>query len=207
MKYRLFIPIIAGTLMLALPQHQAEASDAVVGQAAPAFTLTDTDGKEVALSDFAGKLVVLEWINHGCPFVKKFYNAGKMQELQKTYGEQGVIWLSICSSAPGRQGHYPPAEFNAVTQEKGASPYAVLLDEDGQVGRAYGAKKTPHMYVIDADGILAYQGAIDSIRSADASDIPKADNYVVDALEALKAGEDLAVTSTDAYGCGVKYAD
>jgi peroxiredoxin len=178
---------------------------ATVGQPAPGFTLTDTNGKEHNLSDFKGKHVVLEWINHDCPFVKKHYNEGHMQQLQKDYTGKGVVWLSICSSAEGKQGHYSPDKWNAVTAEKGAKPTAVLLDADGTVGKAYAAKTTPHMYVIDPEGILIYAGAIDSVRSTNPGDIEGAENYVRSALDSALAGNKVATPSTPPYGCSVKY--
>ena len=181
--------------------HAAE-----VGQPAPAFTLTDTQGKSHNLADFKGKTVVLEWINHECPFVVKHYSAGAMQALQKEYTAKGVVWLSICSSAPGKQGHMSPEAWNKATAEKGAAPTAVLLDEDGKVGKLYQAKTTPHMYVINPEGILVYAGAIDSIKSAKADDVPKATNYVKAALNEVLAGKPVSTASTEAYGCSVKYA-
>lgn len=172
---------------------------------APDFRLTDINGQEHSLSDFKGKIVVLEWVNHGCPFVQKFYDVGAMQALQREATEKGVIWLSICSSAPGKQGHYSPEEWRKINAEKQGAATAVLLDEDGKVGRLYGARTTPHMFVIDANGILVYQGAIDSIRSTDSDDIPKAKNYVREALADLAAGRPVATPQTQPYGCSVKY--
>jgi peroxiredoxin len=174
---------------------------------APAFTLAGSDGKQYSLDDFKGKWVVLEWINHGCPFVKKFYDAGKMQELQQQYTEQGVVWLSICSSAEGKQGYYTAEQWQQVNEEKGAHATAVLLDVDGAVGKAYGARTTPHMFVINPQGELVYQGGIDDQPSADAATLTQATNYVVGALDAGLAGNAVPVDSARPYGCGVKYAD
>jgi len=178
---------------------------AKVGDPAPAFTLVDLDGNKRSLADYAGKTVVLEWLNYDCPFVKKHYDSGNMPKLQKQYTADGVVWLAIVSSAPGKQGNYPPAELKAKGAEKGAAPTAVLLDPDGTVGRAYGAKTTPHMYVVDGEGVLRYEGAIDSVPSTDADDIAGATNYVAGAIQAVKAGEDVEPATTQAYGCSVKY--
>jgi peroxiredoxin len=173
---------------------------------APAFTLTDTNGKEHSLSDFEGKVVVLEWFNQGCPFVKKHYKNGNMQSLQNTYTGKGVVWLTVCSSAPGEQGHMDAAGHNKTIGEWKIQSTAFLMDEDGKVGRAYGAKTTPHMYVIDAGGQIVYQGAIDDKRSTDAADIPDSKNYVRAALDAVLAGEAVETSQTKPYGCSVKYA-
>jgi alkyl hydroperoxide reductase subunit AhpC len=175
------------------------------GDPAPPFTLEDIHGVKHSLSDFRGKIVVLEWINHGCPFVVKHYKKGHMQALQREATANGVIWLSICSSAPGKQGHYSAEEWRKVNSEKQGAATAVLLDEDGTVGRLYGAKTTPHMFVIDKEGRIAYQGAIDSKRSTDPDDIPKSENYVRAALDDLAAGRPVAKPQTPPYGCSVKY--
>lgn len=193
-------------LALALVGTPAPVSAAaVVGQPAPAFTLTDTKGKQHSLSDFAGKTVVLEWLNHDCPFVKKHYESGNMQALQTKETAQGVVWLSVVSSAPGKEGNYPPAKLDEMTAAKNAKPTAVLLDADGTAGRAYGAKTTPHMFVIDSKGVLAYAGAIDDKPSTDQADVKTARNYVAAALDELRAGKPVTTSSTTAYGCGVKY--
>lgn len=179
--------------------------EAVIGEKAPDFTLRDIHGKDHRLSNYAGTFVVLEWINHGCPFVRKFYDAGEMQRLQKEYEEKGVVWLTICSSKPGSQGHYPIETAADELAKHGHQSAAYLLDESGDTGRAYGARVTPHMYVINPDGLLIYRGAIDSIRSTDAADIDKAENYVVSALAAAMAGREVAIPVTTPYGCSVKY--
>lgn len=182
------------------------AADPSVGKPAPDFSLSDTNGKVQKLSDYKGKYVVLEWLNHGCPFVKKHYESGNMQALQKEWTAKDVVWLSINSSAPGEQGNYPPEEANKLTMEKGAAPTALLLDPEGKVGKSYGAKTTPHMYVINPGGVLIYKGAIDSIESTDQADIPKAKNYVSAALsEAMTGKKTLTTSSTKPYGCSVKY--
>lgn len=176
-----------------------------VGDKAPAFSLKDMNGKEIKLSDYAGKTVVLEWLNHGCPFIRKHYDSNNMQTLQSLYTKRDVVWLSIISSAPGKQGHSTPAKAKADVAQNKAKPTTVLLDEDGTVGQAYSAKTTPHMYIIDKDGKLAYQGAIDSIPSADPSDVEKADNYVKLALNSYLDGKEIKIKQTKPYGCSVKY--
>jgi peroxiredoxin len=192
----IIVTILLGNALRAAPE---------IGKEAPDFTLTDSHGQSHTLSDYRGQHVVLEWLNHDCPFVKKFYGVGKMQALQKQVTEEGGIWLVINSSAPGEQGHLTADAANAVSEEKNAAQTALLLDHEGKVGRAYDAKVTPHMYVIDPNGILIYNGAIDSIRSANAADIEKADNYVLAALHASKAGQPVEHATTRPYGCGIKY--
>ena len=202
MKAKALLPILIAALALGAAQAWAQAA---VGAAAPGFTLTDTKGAAHALDDFAGKPVVLEWTNPDCPFVKKHYGAKNMQALQAKYVAQGAVWLSVCSSAPGKQGHYPADEWNRILAEQGSAATALLLDPDGQVGRAYGAKTTPHLFVIDAAGTLAYDGAIDDRPSTDSADIPGARAYVVEALYAVLAGAPVPVAQTKPYGCSVKY--
>ncbi len=175
-----------------------------VGEAAPAFSATDSNGKTVQLADYRGKFVVLEWSNPECPFVKKHY-AGNMQALQKEETAKGVAWLTVISSAPGKQGHVDGKQANALTKERGAAPTAVLLDPTGKIGHAYDAKTTPHMFVIDPKGTLVYMGGIDSIASADAEDIPKAKPYVKLALAEAMAGKPVTEAVTKPYGCGIKY--
>lgn len=175
------------------------------GETAPDFTLTDTNGQSHSLSDFKGKFVVLEWLNHDCPFVKKHYDSGNMQGLQKEYVAKDVIWLSINSSAAGKEGNYSPEESNELTKEKDAASTAVLLDPDGQVGKLYGAKTTPHMFVVSPQGLLIYQGAIDDRPSADPADIPTSVNYVKAALDEALSGKAVSVSTTKSYGCSVKY--
>jgi len=172
---------------------------------AAAFTLSDPAGKVHSLADYKGKWVVLEWTNQGCPFVKKFYNAGKMQELQKEWTDKGVAWLSICSSAEGKQGYNTAAEWPSVIAEKVIHATAVLLDADGAVGKLYGAKTTPHMFVINPEGEIVYHGGIDDKPTADAADIAGAHNYVAAALTSGMAGKPIDVTTAEPYGCGVKY--
>ena len=180
-------------------------SAAEIGEPAPGFTLKCSNGNDVSLSDFEGKFVVLEWVNHGCPFVRKFYRPGEMQRLQKKYTEKDVVWLTMNSSAPGEQGHMTPEQANQSIKDLEAHPTAILLDHDGVVGKMYDARVTPHMYVIDPEGILIYNGAIDSNSSARSADIEDAENYVVSALTAAMNGEEVATPRTRAYGCGIKY--
>lgn len=190
-------------LAVATLHHTVHSSE--VGKAAPAFTLKDTNGTSHSLGDFKGKFVVLEWVNHGCPFVKKFYSAGKMQELQEAWTGKDVVWLTICSSAPGKQGHMTADAWNKKIKSSGTKSTAVLVDEDGKVGKAYGAKVTPHMYVIHPEGTLIYNGAIDNKKSTNPDDIAGATNYVVQALTEAKAGKDVSVATSAPYGCGIKY--
>jgi peroxiredoxin len=175
---------------------------AEIGQPAPNFTLTDTLGNTHNLSDFAGKVVVLEWTNDGCPYVRGHYRSGHMQQMQQTYTDKGVVWLSIASSAPGQQGNHSPADWEAIRQKQGAASTALLIDESSKVGRMYGAKTTPHMFVIDVSGTLVYDGAIDS----GPGDPFKATNYVAAALDAVLAGKPVGKTASRPYGCGIKYA-
>ncbi|MCC6579394.1 MAG: thioredoxin family protein [Phycisphaeraceae bacterium] len=175
------------------------------GSDAPAFTLTDTHGKTQSLADYKGKWVVLEWINDACPFVKKHYGSHNMQKLQETYTGKGVAWLSICSSAKGKQGNHTAEEWNKIIAGDGSKPTALLLDEDGKVGKAYGAKTTPHMFIISPEGKIVYQGAIDSKRSADSADIATSTNYVAQVLDAVLDGKPAPVSQTTPYGCNVKY--
>jgi peroxiredoxin len=177
---------------------------ASVGQPAPDFTLSDTAGKPVKLSQFKGKLVVLEWNNPGCPFVRKHYQ-GNMQALQKDFTNQGVVWLAINSTEEASGDYLSPAQLARWMTEKGASPSATLMDEDGNVGKAYGARVTPHMFIVNTQGLLAYAGAIDSIPTARVADIEKATNHVRQGLTELLAGQPVSVATSQAYGCSVKY--
>ncbi len=174
-----------------------------IGKPAPDFTLNDQSGKPVKLSDAKGKIVVLEWFNKDCPFVKKHYGSNNMQDLQKKYGKKGVVWYSIISSKEGKQGHLTPEE--AASELKGMGSKAILLDPKGDVGRLYQAKTTPHMFVIGKKGELLYMGGIDDTPSADAADIPKSKNYVAAALDETLAGKKVATASSRPYGCSVKY--
>ncbi|HVU23895.1 MAG TPA: redoxin domain-containing protein [Opitutus sp.] len=179
---------------------------AAVGAAAPDFALTGIDGKTHRLSDYPGKTIVLEWNNPECPFVRKHYYSGNIPGLQKTATADGVVWLMINSGAKGEEGGgYSDAALQAFLDRTHAAPTEYLLDPTGKVGRMYGAKTTPHLFVINADGALVYDGAIDSIRSADVDDIPRARNYVRAALDDLKAGRPVKPAATQPYGCAVKY--
>ncbi|WP_016957325.1 thioredoxin family protein [Catenovulum agarivorans] len=176
-----------------------------IDASAPNFSLTNEQGQTVSLSDYQGKYVVLEWTNHKCPYVVKHYDSGNMQSLQKKYTAQDVVWLSIVSSAPGKQGYVDAAEAQELTKSRSAAPTHVLFDPSGEVGKLYGAKTTPHMYIIDKQGKLRYAGGIDSIKSANPADIKKADNYVEQGLSALMSGQTIANKLTPPYGCSVKY--
>jgi peroxiredoxin len=176
-----------------------------IGEPAPQFSLTDSEGSTHRLSNYRDKYVVLEWTNHECPFVQKHYESGNMQSLQKQVTAQGAVWLSIVSSAPGKQGHVNGATADELTKARSAKPSAVLLDPKGEVGRKYEAKTTPHMFVIAPNGKLIYMGGIDSVPSADLADIPGATPYVKLALSEAMAGRPVSNPSTRPYGCSVKY--
>jgi hypothetical protein len=180
-------------------------ADPEIGSPAPAFSLPDTHGYDHSLEDYAGKWVVLEWLNYGCPFVRKHYDSGNMQELQARYGAQGVVWLSVVSSAPGQQGYYEPDEMNRMNGENGNRAAAVLLDPDGAVGRSYGAKTTPQMYVINPQGVLLYNGAIDDRPTSRVEDVEGATNFLVQAMTEAMAGDPVSTPTTQPYGCSVKY--
>lgn len=180
-------------------------AQAVVGQPAPAFTATDVNGKSVQLSDFKGKHVVLEWFNPGCPFVQKHYNSGNMAATQKAAVSKGVVWISINSDAREPGDKKAAASFPAWLKERGASPTAVVLDGAGSIGKAYGARATPHMFVIDPQGKVVYAGAIDSKPSTNPEDIKTATNYVSQALAETTAGKAVSQPRTQAYGCGIHY--
>lgn len=177
------------------------------GQPAPSFTLTDLDGRKLALGELRGKYVVLEWTNPSCPFVQKHYGSGNMQSLQKRFTADGVYWLTINSTAASHSEYLKPAEQKSWLQQQGAAPTAAALDADGTVGRAYGAKTTPHMYVIDPKGTLVYAGAIDDKRSANPADVKAANNFVVQAFGELRAGKPVSAAATSPYGCSIKYAN
>jgi len=196
-----------GVVMLALFLSAPPAFAQVeVGQKAPEFEAVDVmSGKPVKLSDYKGQLVVLEWSNHECPFVRKHYDSGNMQKTQKAAKEMGGAWITVVSSAPGNQGHVSAEEAKKIAEDDGASISAKILDEGGKIGNLYGAKTTPHMYVINAEGTLVYTGAIDSIPTTSREDVEKADNYVLVAIEELKAGNPVSVSITQPYGCSIKY--
>ena len=193
------------TLLTCVAASASLADELKVGADAPAFTLTDTSGKKHSLADYKGKFVVLEWFNEGCPFVKKHYSSGNMQKLQQEYTGKDVVWLSINSSAEGQQGHVTPETAPKTISEWNMNATKILLDHDGKVGKQYGAKTTPHMFVIDKQGKLVYQGAIDSKATANAADVADAENYVRVALDNSMAGKPVSNASTKPYGCSVKY--
>jgi peroxiredoxin len=178
-----------------------------VGEPAPAFSAPDISGKTVRLGDYAGRTIVLEWTNDGCPFVGKHYDSGNMQALQRKYTAAGVVWLTIASSAPGEQGYVTPAEAKADLARWQAVPSDFLLDPEGVIGRGFDARATPDMVVINRAGRVAYMGAIDDMPSTRLDDVKTAHNYVAAALDALAAGQPVAVPSTRAYGCSIKYQE
>lgn len=180
---------------------------AAVGSPAPEFSGKTSDGKTVSLSDYKDKVVVLEWTNPGCPFVRKHYDGKNIQTLQKDYTAKDVIWLTINSSAKGKQGHLEGDELKAEPAKEGIASTAYISDESGQIGQLYGAKTTPHIFIVGKDGNVAYNGGIDSIGSTDPEDISKAEPYVKEALDEILAGKPVTHATTKAYGCGVKYAD
>lgn len=194
--------VIAAALLLVTTAVTAAPK---LGEAAPAFTLAGSDGKPHSLADYKGKYVVLEWTNDGCPFVRKHYDSGNMQSLQKDAASRGVVWLSIVSSAKGKEGFVDAAQASDLTRSRKAMPAVVLLDPAGTAGHAYEARTTPHMFIVSPDGKLIYMGGIDSIPSADAEDIAKATPYVKVALAEAMAGKPVTNASTKPYGCSVKY--
>ena len=195
---------LTGAAALAAAGGRAHAA-AAVGQPAPPFTAIATNGGNVSLADHRGKIVVLEWTNHECPYVRKHYETGNMQALQKDARGKDVVWLTVISSAPGEQGHVTATQADELTRKRQAAPTAVLLDPRGTVGRLYDAKVTPHMYVIDPKGVLMYAGAIDDRPTTRRADVQTAQNYVRVALEAVMAGQPVTTPVTRAYGCTVKY--
>lgn len=195
------------TLALAIIAAVSAAWAARVGERAPDFTAADTNGRTHKLSAYAGKFVVLEWTNRGCPYTQKHYDSGNMQRLQKEWTARGVVWLSVVSSAPGKQGYVTAAEENAYLKQINGSPTAVLLDPTGALGHLYDAKTTPHMFIINPQGTLIYNGAIDNRATTDTADIPGSKNYVSLALGDALAGKPVSEASTRPYGCSVKYPE
>ena len=195
---------VAGRGILASPAWAAGV--AKVGETAPAFTTAATNGQSVSLADQRGKIVILEWTNHDCPYVRKHYESGNMQTLQKEITAQGVFWFTLISSSPGTQGYVSPKHADELTASRKANPTAVLLDPTGAVGKAYGATNTPHMYIVDKAGLLVYAGAIDDRPTTRRADVQGAHNYVRAALEDMAAGRAVQTPVTRAYGCTVKYA-
>lgn len=193
--------LLVSATLLASVAHAAP----VPGQPAPPFRGTDVNGRPVSLADFKGKTVVLEWNNPNCPFVQKHYTSGNMQGLQQKNTASGIVWLAINSTSQSHSDYMAPAALAAWFGEQKAAPTAVLMDQKGEIGRAYGAKVTPHMYVIDPNGTLVYAGAIDSKRSANPADIKTSTNHVAAALSELGAGKPVTTAATPAYGCTIKY--
>jgi peroxiredoxin len=197
------------SLLVVLTSFAAAAAFAAdsppVGSSAPDFSAPDTKGKPHSLSQYKGKYVVLEWFNPECPFVKKHYGPGNMQKLQEEYTGKGVVWLSVDSSAPGKEGSLTPEQAEKKMTEWKTKPTALLLDSNGKVGQTYGAKNTPHMFVINPDGKIVYEGAIDSKASPNPADIPSATNYVKVALDESMSGKPVSNPNTKPYGCSVKY--
>lgn len=198
--------VTGGMAVALLAAPIAARADAIPGKPAPDFTGVDTAGKPISLAALKGKIVVLEWTNHECPYTVKHYVTQNMQGLQRDLAAQGVVWLTIASSAKGEQGHVTAKDAEKLTADRKAAPAHVVLDHDGKIGRLYGARTTPHMYVIGADGMLAYAGAIDDKPSASQADVKGARNYVREAVAAVAAGKPVATPTTRAYGCSVKYA-
>ena len=192
---------LGASFLMGTAAHAAPA----IGQKAPDFVATDTSGKQHRLSDFAGKFVVLEWTNPGCPFVRKHYDSGNMPATQKAATAKGAVWLAVNSTERAASDYLKPAALAGWMKEQGAAPTATLMDEDGVIGQAYGARTTPHMFIIDPKGVLVYAGGIDSIASARPADIKTATNYVNQALGEVYGGKPVSAASTKAYGCSVKY--
>ena len=177
-----------------------------VGEPAPNFTATDSNGKAHTLSSYRGKFVVLEWHNQGCPYTKKHYDSGNMERLQKEWTQKGVVWFTVISSAPGTQGYVTAEQENDYMRRMNAAPTAALLDPTGDLGHLYGAKTTPHMFIINPDGVLIYDGAIDDKSTPDQADIPSSTNYVSLALSEAMSGRPVSTPTSRPYGCSVKYA-
>jgi thiol-disulfide isomerase/thioredoxin len=197
---------LVGTASVLLASASCFAA-AAVGQPAPAFHAIDTSGKTVSLADFKDRTVVLEWVNPGCPFVRKHYDSANMQATQKNAAGKGAVWLAINSTHMGANDYLAPVALAGWMKDRGAAPTATLMDADGKVGRAYGARTTPHLYVIDAKGTLVYAGAIDSKPSINPADVKTATNFVNQAVAEVAAGKPVSQATTQAYGCSVKYAD
>ena len=187
-------------ISISITAHAAE-----VGKPAPSFSAKDAKGAEVSLATLKGKVVVLEWVNHGCPFVVKHYGSKNMQKLQETYTAKDVVWITINSGSKASGTFMENDAFLKISEEKGSKASHLIADESGTIGKAYSAKVTPHMFVINREGVLVYNGAIDSKKSTKAEDIEGAENYVAKALDAVLAGKEVATTLTEPYGCGVKY--
>lgn len=201
MNFSFVTSVILSTFVLSTSAFAA----AVPGKAAPAFEVSDAVNKIHKLADYAGKWVVLEWFNKDCPYVKKHYGSGNMQSLQKTYTSKGVVWLTVISSAEGKQGYQEGSEAKKYAAEQKSNTSAILIDSKGVMGKAYGAKTTPHMFVIDPKGQVVFAGGIDDNDSSDPAVISKSKNFVVAALDSAMAGKKVEVSSAKPYGCAVKY--
>lgn len=197
--------MIGGAALALAPAAAFASSSPDIGKPAPQFSAVDSNGKSWSLADLKGKVVVLETTNHDCPYVRKHYTSNNMQDQQREAAAKGVVWLTVASSATGEQGHVTATQANDLTKSRNAAPAAVLIDPQSKVARAYGATVTPHMYIIDAKGVLVYKGGIDSIPSSSAADVPKATQYVRVALDQVLSGKPVAEASTRAYGCSLKY--
>ena len=204
MNRRTFATMFASSAAIVLLAVGPSHAEVKVGAPAPVFSAVNSDGKTVNLNDYRGKTVVLEWTNDGCPYVRKHYGSGNMQALQKKYGNE-VVWLMVNSTAKSAADYEDPAKISGQLKQFGAHPAAYVMDEAGRIGAAYGAKVTPHMYIIDASGKVAYNGAIDDKRSTNPEDVKTSKNYVAAALDELKAGKPVSVATTAPYGCTVKY--
>jgi peroxiredoxin len=204
---KLLLSVVGLAALAVVLTPVAAPAQAVVGSAAPAFTAADSHGQSHSLDQYKGKYVVLEWHNQGCPYTRKHYVSGNMQSLQKEWTAKGVVWFTVISSAQGEQGFQTDSQENAYLAQMHADPTAVLMDTGGKLGHLYGAKTTPEMYVIDPNGKLIYEGAIDDRPTPDVNDIKGADNYLSDALTEAMAGKPVVNSYTRPYGCSVKYAD
>jgi hypothetical protein len=201
MKQNTFLGAVLGAMICSATAWAAEPGDA-----APAFTVKNVKGEEVSLAKNKGKVVVLEWVNYECPFVKKHYGSGNIPKLQEKYTGKDVVWITVNSSAEGQQGYLAAEELAARSEKEGNKASQIVLDTDGTVGKAYGAKTTPQLVVIDKEGKVAYNGAIDSKATTEAADIASADSYISMALDSVLAGKTVDKAKTQPYGCGVKYA-
>lgn len=201
MKQNTFLGAVIGAMICSATAWAAEPGDA-----APAFTVKNVKGEEVTLAKQKGKVVVLEWVNYECPFVKKHYGSGNLPKLQEKYTGKDVVWITVASGAEGEQGYLPAKELAARSEKEGNKASQIVLDTDGVVGKAYGAKTTPQLVVIDKEGKVAYNGAIDSKATTEAADIASADSYISAALDSVLAGKTVDKAKTQPYGCGVKYA-
>lgn len=207
MQKILFAALCLGALLsVTVSAQNTSSTSATIGQTAPDFTLQGSDGKQHSLADYKGKFIVLEWTNPQCPFVRRFYSSGAMQKLQKTETAKNVVWLRINSSAEGHEGYQSVSDLASYVKDQSVAATASLLDPNGQVGHIFGARTTPHMFVIDPKGVLIYAGGIDNDPTADVSDTPPASNYVTTALDEAMAGKPVSTPTAPPYGCSVKYA-